>query len=127
MKSKGLSPLEVWRLLKPGRHYVGRVAGLPMQMKPSGARGWVLRLSVGGRRCDMGPSGFPDVTLADARHRAREEHEQADKGGDPSADRRVAACRMPRDCGTRQGADLQTGGAVLHRGSQTRMAQRETR
>jgi len=60
-------------------------------VQPSGARSWVLRLSVAGKRREMGLGGFPDVTLADARHRAREERERADKGVDPIAERKAAA------------------------------------
>ncbi len=62
-----------------------------MQVQPSGARSWVLRFSVAGKRREMGLGGFPDVTLADARRRAREEREKADKGADPIAERKAAA------------------------------------
>jgi len=54
----------------------------------------VLRLSIAGKRRDMGLGGFPDVTLADARRRAREEREKADKGIDPIAERRAAESRL---------------------------------
>jgi integrase len=90
-KAKELYALEVNRLADPGLHFVGGVAGLALQVQPSGARSWVLRLSVAGKRREMGLGGFPDVTLADARRRAREERERADKGVDPIAERRAAA------------------------------------
>lgn len=90
-KSKELSALEVGRLAEPGLHFVGGVAGLAMQVQPSGARSWVLRFSVAGKRREMGLGGFPDVTLADARRRAREEREKADKGTDPIHARKAAA------------------------------------
>ena len=89
-----MSALAVSRLAVPGLHFVGGVAGLAMQVQPSGARSWVLRISIAGKRRDMGLGGFPDVTLADARRRAREEREKADKGVDPIADRRAAASRL---------------------------------
>ena len=47
-KSKELSALEVGRLAEPGLHFVGGVAGLAMQVQPSGARSWVLRFTVAG-------------------------------------------------------------------------------
>ncbi|HEY8710914.1 MAG TPA: integrase arm-type DNA-binding domain-containing protein [Burkholderiaceae bacterium] len=93
-KSKELSALEVARLAEPGLHFVGGVAGLAMQVQPSGARSWVLRFSVAGKRREMGLGGFPDVTLADARRRAREEREKADKGTDPIAERKAAASQL---------------------------------
>lgn len=89
-KSKELSALEVGRLAEPGLHFVGGVAGLAMQVQPSGARSWVLRFTVAGKRREMGLGGFPDVTLADARRRAREEREKADKGTDPIHARKAA-------------------------------------
>ena len=42
----------------------------------------------------MGLGGFPDVTLADARRRAREEREKADKGIDPIEERKAAASAL---------------------------------
>lgn len=93
-KVKELSALEVARIAKPGLHFVGGVAGLAMQVQPSGARSWALRLSVAGKRREMGLGGFPDVTLADARRRAREEREKVDKGLDPIAERKAAASRL---------------------------------
>jgi len=78
-------------LSKSGLHFVGGVAGLALQVQQSGARRWLLRLSVAGKRREMGLGGFPDVTLADARRRAREEREKADSGVDPIAARRAAA------------------------------------
>ena len=89
-KAKELSALEVNRLAVPGLHFVGGVAGLAMQVQPSGARSWLLRIAVAGKRREMGIGGFPDVTLADARRRAREAREKADKGVDPIQERRAA-------------------------------------
>jgi integrase len=93
-KAKELSALEVGRLSEPGLHFVGGVVGLAMQVQASGARSWVLRLSIAGKRREMGLGGFPDVTLADARRRAREEREKADKGVDPIVERKAAASRL---------------------------------
>lgn len=93
-KSIEMAALCVARLTEPGLHFVGVVAGLALQVQPSGARSWVLRFTVAGKRREMGLGGFPTVTLADARRRAREEREKADKGVDPIADRKAAASRL---------------------------------
>lgn len=43
--SKELSPLEVRRLVKPGRWSVGGVNGLALQVTSNGGRSWVLRFT----------------------------------------------------------------------------------
>jgi integrase len=85
--AKTLSPLEVRRLTKPGLHAVGEVSGLCLQVKPTGARSWILRTVVGGRRSEIGLGGFPTVTLAAARELAREHLLEIRKGADPVATR----------------------------------------
>lgn len=85
-----LSALEVKRLVKPGYHAVGEVPGLCLQVVESGARTWVLRVTVGSKRREMGLGGYPAVTLADARTKARELRERASDGADPVAERLAA-------------------------------------
>ena len=82
-KAKELGPLAVSRLREPGLHFVGGVAGLALQVLPSGGRTWVLRATMGGRRRDMGLGGYPDVPLAEARAAARRAREQIRVGLDP--------------------------------------------
>lgn len=89
-KAKELGALSVARLTTPGLHAVGGVAGLYLQVLPSGGRSWVLRAMVGGKRRDMGLGGFPDVTLAGARDRARGARLAIDAGSDPIEERRKA-------------------------------------
>jgi integrase len=89
-KAAELTALHVKRIRRPGLHAVGGVDGLQMQVKDSGARSWILRVKVGTRRRDIGLGGFPDVTLEQARGRAREAREQLRQGIDPLAARRAA-------------------------------------
>ena len=93
-KIKSLASLEVQRLTKPGLHFVGEVAGLALLVSATGARSWILRATIAGKRRDMGLGGFPDVTLADARRRARDLREQIDNGIDPIGQRREARAAL---------------------------------
>lgn len=89
-KAPELGALQVSRLAKPGAHAVGGVAGLQLKINEEGARSWVLRAMVAGKRRDMGLGGFPDVTLAEAKQRAREARAVIHAGGDPIQARREA-------------------------------------
>jgi integrase len=93
-KTKPLGALEVQRLTTPGMHFVGEVAGLALLVSPTGARSWILRATIAGKRRDMGLGGYPDVTLADARRRARDLREQIDNGIDPIGQRREARAAL---------------------------------
>jgi integrase len=93
-KAKELSALEVGRLKASGMHAIGGVAGLYLQVVDSGARTWILRATVGERRRDMGLGGFPDVTLAMAREKARQARQQIDQGIDPIEARRAAKSKL---------------------------------
>ncbi|MDM0113924.1 integrase arm-type DNA-binding domain-containing protein [Variovorax sp. J22R133] len=89
-KAVELGALQVGRLKKPGAHAVGGVAGLQLKVNDAGARSWVLRAMIAGKRRDMGLGGFPDVTLAQARERARAARDLIDAGSDPVQLRQAA-------------------------------------
>tara|TARA_B110000503_G_C7131389_1_gene406947 strand:- start:572 stop:1810 length:1239 start_codon:yes stop_codon:yes gene_type:complete len=88
--ARELKAVEVKRLTKPGLHAVGGVSGLQLQVNKTGARSWVLRSKVGAKRKDIGLGGFPDVTLAQAREKARTTKEMIQQGLDPVAERKAA-------------------------------------
>lgn len=88
-KAKELSALVVNRLKLPGNHAVGGVAGLYLYVNESNARSWILRAMVGGKRRHMGLGGFPDVTLAQAREKARQAREVIAQGMDPISERQA--------------------------------------
>lgn len=85
---KEMSALEVGRIKEVGFYPVGGVSGLCLQVVPSLAKSWVLRVMVGGKRRKMGLGGFPDVTLAQAREKARKAKEKISDGIDPIDDRK---------------------------------------
>ena len=82
-KAREFSALDVKRLYKPGRHAVGVVPGLLLVVKDSGARSWVLRVVIGNKRRNIGLGGYPEVSLAKARKRARDAKELIEQGIDP--------------------------------------------
>ncbi len=81
-----LSAIQV-RNLGQGVHAVGGVPGLLLSVSPTLAKTWVLRVRVAGKRREMGLGGFPGVTLAQAREKARHSREEIEKGRDPIAER----------------------------------------
>ncbi len=77
----------------PGRHSDGK--GLYLLVKPSGARSWVLRVQVDGRRRDYGLGSFDILTLAEAREKTSEGRKMAKSGLDPSIEWRRARTVVP--------------------------------
>ena len=69
------------RAAGPGVH--GDAHGLRLLVRPSGARCWVWRGTVGGKRVDRGLGGWPVVTLAEARDAALDCKRAARRGDDP--------------------------------------------
>jgi len=66
---------------RAGRYTDGR--GLMLVVKKSGARSWVLRYQLSGRRRDMGLGPYPEVTLSAAREKALDARRQIVEGVDP--------------------------------------------
>ncbi|MGH2343466.1 tyrosine-type recombinase/integrase [Segnochrobactraceae bacterium EtOH-i3] len=90
-----LSAIAVKRMTHPGgkgNHlvFVGGVAGLALQLLPGGGRTWILRTVVGRKRREIGLGGYPEVSLADARAKARALKEEIAKGADPVEERKAA-------------------------------------
>lgn len=87
------------RLVHPGRGRnvalpVGGVADLALQLSPAGARTWLLRVTVGGRRREIGLGGYPEIPLAMARERAREAKALIRQGVDPVEERKAARAAL---------------------------------
>ena len=74
------------RAAPPGRYCDGNTLYLFVQR--SGARSWVQRLVIRGRRRDLGLGSVALVSLAEARETARRNRKLAREGGDPLAERR---------------------------------------
>jgi integrase len=72
--------------------------GLLLEVRPTGAKVWLCRLTVRGRRRDMGLGGYPLVSLAAARSAAVEARRLAREGIDPIIQRSsIAAAQKVAD------------------------------
>ena len=81
-----LTPLFVRSVSQSGRYCDGQ--GLYLDVRPSGSRGWIQRLTIRGRRAELGLGGFPLVSLKEAREKAFANRKLAREGGDPLSEKR---------------------------------------
>ncbi|MFM9844744.1 MAG: tyrosine-type recombinase/integrase [Dongiaceae bacterium] len=88
-----LTAVQVRTLKEPGRYADG--GGLYLEVEPSGAKRWTLRLVVQGKRRDIGLGSAQLVGLAEARDAALAMRKTARAGGDPLADRNKARAVVP--------------------------------
>lgn len=90
---KALTAVQVRALQKPGRYSDGN--GLYLVVDPTGAKRWLLRTMVHGRRRDIGLGGLSLVSLAEAREKALSYRKLARDGGDPVLEKRKARQAVP--------------------------------
>ena len=76
-----LSAIEVAKAKGPAVLHDG--GGLYLRVSATGAKSWVFRFQIDGKRRDMGLGPYPDVSLADARGRATDHRKQRLDGIDP--------------------------------------------
>ncbi len=76
-------------------------AGLLLEVTPNGRKVWLCRLTVHGRRRDMGLGGYPTVSLKEARARAEAARKVAERGDDPIVERE----RLAREAEARRAAE----------------------
>lgn len=69
--------------------------GLRLVVSKTGAKKWILRFTINGKRREMGLGSFPDVELGDARSLASEYRIMAKSGIDPIENRRVKPEAIP--------------------------------
>lgn len=90
---KALSAMQVRNLSKPGRYADGN--GLYLVVDPSGAKRWLLRVVVHGKRRDIGLGGISLVSLSEAREKALSYRKIARDGGDPLVEKRKERREIP--------------------------------
>ena len=91
-----LRVIELKRLSAKGRHGVGGVQGLYLNITDTGAKSWILRVTVNGKRRHIGLGALDEVGLAEARELAREMRKKIASGIDPIEERKEvrAAARV---------------------------------
>ena len=107
--------------LRPGRH--GDGGTLFLVVEPGGrSRHWVQRLTVDGKRRDLGLGGYPYVGLAEARAAAFANRQLARRGGDPTVALRPsrvptfrAACERVEAAATWKGLGAENRRRALER------------
>ncbi|OAN73270.1 integrase [Rhodobacteraceae bacterium EhC02] len=85
---KALSPRFVETVTEPGKYFDGQ--GLFLRVQSNGSKQWVQRITIRGKRCELGLGSPPAVSLATARQMALENRGKAMLGGDPLQERREA-------------------------------------
>lgn len=85
---KALSARQVETVTKPGKYFDGH--GLFLRVGRNGAKQWVQRITIRGKRCELGLGSPPAVPLSEARRVALENRGKAMLGGDPLAEKRAA-------------------------------------
>lgn len=88
---KSLSAALVRTAQKPGKYHDGGGSGLYLRVAENGARQWVQRVTIGGRRRELGLGAPPAVSLAEAREIALENKRIVRSGGDPLQAKRQAS------------------------------------
>lgn len=87
-KPRQLSSAFVRNISEPGKYGDGN--GLALVVSENGKKRWVQRLTIRGKRCDLGLGSHSMVSLAEAREVAAQNAKEARAGGDPKAARDAA-------------------------------------
>ncbi len=90
-----LTEARVRAISEPGRYRAAPT--LFLFCKTSGAKSWVQRVVVNGKRLELGLGPWPVVTLAKARRRAHENLVLIEDGGDPLAQKRKTSAPTFRE------------------------------
>jgi integrase len=82
--------------------------GLLLEVRATGARVWLCRVTVAGKRRDMGLGGYPAVSLKEAREKAADARRIAKRGDDPVAERERVARNQVAQRAAEAEADART-------------------
>lgn len=79
----------VQNVKEPGTYADARGDGLLLRVRPGGAKAWIQRITIKGRRRDLGLGSARFVSLDEAREQAFANMKIARRGGDPRAEERT--------------------------------------
>jgi len=85
---KALNARFVETVTESGKYHDGH--GLILRVQPNGAKQWVQRITIRGKRCELGLGSPPAIPLATARKLALDNRGAAMMGRDPAQERRDA-------------------------------------
>lgn len=88
-----LSVAAIKKLSEPGMY--GDGGTLYLRVTPGGTKCWVQRVTILGKRCDIGLGGWPLVSLAEARETAFQNRRTIRSSGDPLAEKRKRHLKAP--------------------------------
>lgn len=92
--AKVLTDLQVKSINSPGKHNVGGVPGLRLQVTKAGTKSWVLRTRVFGKVREIGLGSYPAISLKKSRENATTMYEQINSGIDPVEERQKRILEM---------------------------------
>lgn len=78
----------------PGKYHDGGGLGLYLRVEQNASRFWVQRITIRGKRCELGLGSPPLVSLAQARAAAFENKQLIRAGADPLQARRAAVAQL---------------------------------
>lgn len=90
--NRGLTARQVETVSEPGKYY--DLHGLFLKVRAAGSRQWMQRVTINGKRHELGLGSPPAVTLAMARKVALENKGKAMLGGDPLQEKRTARSQL---------------------------------
>ena len=94
LKGQALSAAMVRTVKAPGQY--ADLNGLNPRVADSGAKHWIQRVTIAGKRRNIGLGGYPAVSLAEAREVAAANLRVIREGRDPIAEKRQAAAEQRR-------------------------------
>ena len=89
-RSNKLTARYVMSVSKPGKYHDGAGLGLYLRVDQGGSKFWVQRITVNGKRCELGLGSPPVITLANVRETALENKRMVRAGIDPLQAKRQA-------------------------------------
>ncbi|MCC2977176.1 integrase arm-type DNA-binding domain-containing protein [Sphingomonas sp. PL-96] len=88
-----LTAMKIKAITEPGRYVDGD--GLMLRVTDGGAKSWMVRVRIDGKRRDIGIGSLKVLTLAEARAKATELRRQIAQGIDPIAERKKVEDPVP--------------------------------